>query len=171
MKLRTFLLAGLLSVALPALAQHNHQHEKPIPSGSAAIRFLDATQFSTRTPGSSQEPVVTWKFIAVWNSTTPPTTFFWRPDGSRWMTAAVTRVRGFISQDKTPVYKKEVVDLKDIRRGDMIEIAPMAMGRDVMPAALKSKPAGMVYFQRKGGKAWETANPGNIHRIMNMTIQ
>lgn len=170
MKFSAGLLTLLLLTTLPACAQHKHVHDKPVKSGSTAIRFLDATLQTTRPGAPGQQPFSNWKFIAVWNSATPPTTFFWRPEGDRWMTCAVSRVHGFISQDKTPFYKKELIDLKDIRRGDIIEIVPQPGGRDVMPPAVKSKPVNFLYFQRARSKAWETANPGTIHRVTDIIM-
>lgn len=116
---------------------------------TAQTRFLDATSQRTIPGARGMEPSTAWKFLVIWGGAQPPETFFWRPDANRWMTCALTRIHHYsrAPKGKLAAYNREEIDLKQVRRGDTLEIVAMPMGRDQMPAAVRGKQRGTLYYQ------------------------
>jgi hypothetical protein len=134
-------------------------HARKNTPGKREAALLTATVQRTLPGARGAEPFETRKFLLVWSSPTPPETFFWRPDGERWMTCVVSRVHhyGQHKMTKDPQespYQTEQIRLQDVHRGDTLELAPMAGGRDVMPASVKGKPRKAVYYRTEKG-AWQ----------------
>lgn len=124
-------------------------------------RFLDAISQRTIPGARDMQPTTAWKFILIWQGGEPPTTFFWRPDANRWMTTSVTRIHNYSKarEGGLSAYSNEEIDLKNVRRGDTLEIVAMPMGRDAMPSSLKNKQKAALYYQTNLLGQWHYLTP------------
>lgn len=147
-KVFSLLTASIFTFALESQAQ---------TSKSAAFTVLESTQ-QTSKPRGETTPFTIYRFKIIWNSTTPPAGFFWRPSQYTWMdthTAKPQKRPGLAPGDYMIVEKN--IEPKNIKKGDTILLSTHKHSHEdvPMPTEVKSQPINNLYYQVGTGKTWQ----------------
>jgi hypothetical protein len=127
------------------------QKQKPIQSGIAYAKLIEATK-QTFLPGTRNgTPTEKQAILLVWKSKQAPETFFWRNDGG-WAACSIQKAHR--SKNKSPKYEfgetwyetSEIKSLSKIKRGDTLELIPIYGGKYPVPAEITDDLQNRVFF-------------------------
>jgi hypothetical protein len=147
--------------------------QKPKKAAPAAnVRITEATSRRT-VPGRKEGDIHTeYRFAMVWNSSTPPTSLFFRPDAKSWMAVQVAR------PERTPMFPgsadyrtlERLINPKDIHKGDNIIITTRhEHGSQLVPLSIRSMPTQSLYYQTKGS-GWKTIKVPNLTKLPDIVL-
>lgn len=96
-------------------------------SASSYARIIEATSQRIIPGIRDAAPRTEYKFIVVWNNTTPPVSFFWHgPDGtSAAGIAKVTKISPAEAGEDALPYKIVSTSAPQIKKGDTLQVMPM----------------------------------------------
>ena len=147
--MKNILIFACTVFAFQSLAQ---SPKATVKSGAKHIKMLSA--FSQRTmPGArGMKPITDYHFILVWKNNDAPGTFVWRGDHT-WMTCSLLKVHKANKKNAdhtSPAgfsYTLEDVTKHPLKKGDTLEISPLAGGKFAVPKEIPQDSMNVLYFK------------------------
>ena len=143
-----------ICVALPLIGGgtlYAQKAKKAVPA--ASIKVTEASSRRTL-PGRQEGEIHTeYRFVLVWNSNTPPTSLFFRPDAKTWMSLQIARPENSPMFPGSPDYRvvERLIRPENIRKGDnLILTTRHEHASHVVPAAARAMATQSIYYQTKG---------------------
>jgi hypothetical protein len=121
-------------------------------------------------PGAS--PQTSTHFIIVWDAPKPPEAFFWR-ENNDWRTCSVVKAYKLAGKPGNLQmgidYIKETIAMNKIRKGDTLELTPVAAGKSPAPADVPASAKNTLYF-KTGGSNWLAFPVKNIGKKQDIAM-
>jgi hypothetical protein len=135
------------------------------------LRFLEGNvrRFLPGRPES--EPVTEHRFLVRWMARSGPQSFFWK-QGNTWQDCRISRARRMKYSNKDASsrwYDTEDITPEKVRRGDTLEIFPMAGGKFAIPAKVPRSVKNALVF-RTGKNKWQYLPVTRIKTLPDVTM-
>lgn len=145
---------SLLAAPVFLLALESRAEKKAAP---ASFTVLESTQQTSKPRGETTSFTI-YRFRIIWNSSSAPAAFFWRPSQNTWMetNSAKPYKRPGLAPGDYMIVEKNIA-LKDIKKGDTILLATHRHSHEdiPMPAEVKTQPVNNLYYQVGTNKTWK----------------
>ncbi len=152
---------GFLAIAGFAACAQTKKSSKGKSAASYA-RIIEATS-QRHIPGMRDAaPRTEYKFILVWNSATPPVSFFWHgPDGTSVAgIAKVAKMNAAEAGENELPYKIVSTSAPQIKKGDTLQVMPMPDGEPVTEKLPAVKANRLIF--KTGNTGWFSLPVGDI---------
>lgn len=146
MRYTSFIPALLIcTVALNACAQA--KKTTTVKSATAYAKVIEATRQRTLPGARGSQPVDEYRLLIVWKSTTKPESFFWR-GASGWMPCEVAKAHKHTQpQAGERWYTVEEISTAKIKKGDTLELLPVAGGKFPIPSQIPSSAVNTIFLK------------------------
>jgi hypothetical protein len=161
-----------ICIALPLLGGNELLAQKAKPVAGSSPKITEATARRTLAGRRESESVTEYRFVMTWNSNTPPTAMFWRPNKKTWMPVELARPERkpmFQGSSDYSILEKRIKP-EDVKKGDNIIVTTRhAHSGPLMPSAVKAMPVQSLYYQTKGS-AWNTIKVSKLSKLPDVIL-
>jgi hypothetical protein len=125
--------------------------------GAPFVVTKATTRNSISTSGRGHNETET-RFSIVWKSKAHPKGIFYRPDPAHWLMCKITRPekRPFGGGPNDYMLVDVVAAPSSLKAGESLDLTPEEYPSEVQPEAVKSMPAGALFYQLANSNKWQT---------------
>ncbi len=130
-------------------------------AGNAAAQAITVKRATVQSEVSTSHPEhghADRRAEIVWNSATPPSEIYYRPDAAHWLNCKAIRQerRPFGGGPNDYMVMDNHAPLKTFKKGEALILRPEAMPSDMQPDEVKKLATGALFYKLEGSGKWIT---------------